>query len=651
MQAFSGWLHRNLQAAIVLPTIVALTLSVAAGGFTIARLDDAREQALKNAFTYETGELTLKIEERLKAYRQVLRGTRALFAASQEVTRREWQDYVDALRLYADYPGIQGVGFAVPVPASQLTHHEQRIRKEGFPDYRVSPPGHRAEYTAIVFLEPFDWRNQRAFGYDMYSEPIRREAMERARRLGTPALSGKVRLVQETSTDTQAGVLLYLPVFRHGAPLLTPVQQERAFLGWVYSPFRMRDLITGTLGDAATRIRLRIYDGHDENPGSLLFDNHPNRQHTGSISGRSVLELDNRTWTLVFDNNPALRPGLEVHHLERAAVLLISALFVLLTAFFFSARQRARELDRIGNSLRTSEARYSTLVNLSQDGIAALDTTLCFTFLNPRLLNLLGYPENELIGQRFDSLWPREDSARSRELSERLQRGEAATSEQELRNADGRTLTAIVTDAPHFDTAGHLQGVILTITDISERKASEERIHYLATHDPLTGLANRAMFMDQMNTSLLISRRHRTRFALLFLDLDHFKDINDSLGHAAGDTLLIEAARRMRHGLRASDLLARQGGDEFMALLHDIHTMHEALGVAEKIRRALNEVFVLDGRECLVSASIGIALYPDHGKDLASLTRCADAAMYRAKMNGRNGASVATDAPRPRVEP
>ncbi len=645
MQAFSGWLQRNLQTAVILPTLVALALAIALGGLLIARLDEAHEQVLKNTFTYETGEITRKIEERLKAYRQVLRGTRALFAASQEVTRREWQNYVDALRLHADYPGIQGVGFAVPVPASQLASHEQRIRSEGFPDYRISPPGHRAEYTAIVFLEPFDWRNQRAFGYDMYSEPVRHEAMERARRLGTPALSGKVRLVQETSTDTQAGVLLYLPVFRHGAPLITPAQQERAFLGWVYSPFRMRDLITGTLGDSAPRIRLRIYDGHDENAASLLFDSGPDRQQPGALGGRSVLELDNRVWTLAFDSNPAFLTDQGVRQLERAAVLLIGALFVLLTAFFFSARQRARELDRVGTSLRASEARYSTLVNLSQDGIAALDTKLRFTFLNPRLLKLLRYPEGELIGRRFDSLWPMEDSARSRALGERLKRGEAATSEQELRNADGRVITAIVTDAPHIDARGGLQGVILTITDISERKASEERIHYLATHDPLTGLANRAMFMNQMNTSLLISQRHKTRFALLFLDLDHFKEINDTLGHAAGDALLIESARRMRHGLRASDLLARQGGDEFMALLHDIHTMHEALGVAEKIRRALNEALVLDGRECLVSASIGIALYPDHGKDLESLTRSADAAMYRAKMNGRNGASAAQDAP------
>ena len=650
MKAFAGWLPHK-QTATILPTLLALALTITMGSLAIVRFDAAHDEALRNAFAYETSEITLKIEERLKAYRQILRGSRALFTASQEVTRREWQHYVDALRLQADYPGIQGVGFAVPVPAAKLALHEQQIRTEGFPDYQVTPAGPRAEYTAIVFLEPFDWRNQRAFGYDMYSEPVRREAMERARRLGTPALSGKVRLVQETRTDPQAGVLLYLPVFRHDAPLLTPAQRERAFLGWVYSPFRMRDLITGILGESAPGSRLRIYDAHDQSPASLLFDSHPERRESGALTDRRVVELENRVWTLVFDSSPIFPLDEKTRQMERAAIVLIGALFVLLTAFFFSARQRARELDRISTSLRTSEARYSTLVNLSQDGIAALDTDLRFTFLNPRLIGLLGYAPDALLGQRFDSLWPSGDSTRSRSLAERLQRGEAATSEQELRRADGRILTAIVTDAPHIDAIGGLQGVILTITDISERKASEQRIHYLATHDPLTGLANRAMFMDQMNTSLLIAKRHKTRFALLFLDLDHFKEINDSLGHAAGDALLIESASRMRHGLRASDLLARQGGDEFMALLHDIHSMHEALGVAEKIRRALNETFIIDAHECLVSASIGIALYPDHGKDLESLTRSADAAMYRAKMNGRNGASAAPDAPPEPVEP
>lgn len=648
MKAFAGEQSSSLLRAIVVPTLIACVLATVVGYFAISRIKQTHDQARESAFLLETTEITLRIEERFKAYRQVLRGARALFAASKEVNREEWRQYVTDLRLHADYAGIQGVGFAVHIPASQLASHEQHIRAEGFPDYRVSPPGPRDEYSAIVFLEPFDWRNQRAFGYDMFSEPIRHEAMERARYLGVAALSARVRLVQETSTDIQSGVLLYLPVFRKETPLDTPAQRERAFIGWVFSPFRLGDLITGTLGESESRIHIRIFDGHDETPDNLLFDNHPDRAAVASaLTRRTLLELDNRTWTLVFDSTAGFTLNREAVLLEQGAVVLIGALFVLLTASFFAAHKRAIALDRAGASLRTSETRYSTLVNLSQDGIASLDAELRFTFLNPRLIAMLGYPDSELIGKRIDSLWPGERPSRSRALSRRLQEGETATYEQELVKADGEPLTAIVTDAPHFDAQGHLQGVILTITDISERKASEQRIHYLATHDALTGLANRAKFLDQMNTSLLIARRHHTRFALLFLDLDRFKEINDTLGHAAGDQLLIAAAARMRQALRASDLLARQGGDEFMILLHDIHSMEEALGVAEKIRLATNQPFMLDGTERLVSVSIGIALYPEHGEDIETLTRNADAAMYRTKTTGRNGASAAPDTASP----
>jgi len=648
MKAFAGEQSSSLLRAIVLPTLIAFVLATVVGYIAISRITQAHDQARESAFLLETTEITLRIEERLKAYRQVLRGARALFAASKEVTREEWRQYVTDLRLHADYAGIQGVGFAVHIPASQLASHEQHIRAEGFPDYRVSPPGRRDEYSAIIFLEPFDWRNQRAFGYDMFSEPIRHEAMERARYLGVAALSARVRLVQETSTDIQSGVLLYLPVFRKETPLSTPAERERAFIGWVFSPFRLGDLITGTLGESESRIHIRIFDGHDETPDTLLFDSHPNRSVvTSALTRRTLLELDNRTWTLVFNGTAGFTLNREAMLLEQSAVVLIGCLFVLLTASFFAAHKRAIALDRAGASLRSSETRYSTLVNLSQDGIASLDADLRFTFLNPRLIAMLGYPDNELIGRRIDSLWPEERPARRRTLARRLQEGETATYEQELIKADGDTLTAIVTDAPHFDAKGHLQGVIVTITDISERKASEQRIHYLATHDALTGLANRAKFLDQMNTSLLIARRHHTRFALLFLDLDRFKEINDTLGHAAGDQLLIAAAARMRQALRASDLLARQGGDEFMILLHDIHSMEEALGVAEKIRLATNQPFMLDGTERLVSVSIGIALYPEHGEDIETLTRNADAAMYRTKTTGRNGASAAPDTASP----
>jgi len=634
MKAFAAKAPRSLSRATLTAPLFALLLSIIVGGPAIERIERSHVQARESAFVLETSEIGLKIEERFKAYRQVLRGARALFAASSDVSRTEWRDYVAGLRLHADYAGIQGVGFAAYVPAEHLASHEQQIRGEGFPDYRVSPPGPRDEYSAIVYLEPFDWRNQRAFGFDMFSEPVRHEAMERARRLGVPALSGKVRLVQETSTDVQAGVLLYVPVFRHGAPVDTAEQRAQAFLGWVYSPFRLGDLITGTFGHSTSRIR--IYDGHSDQPTAMLFDSEPARTAAdGALSRRTVLELDSRVWTLVFDSAPEDTQTRRNLWLEKAAVVLIGALFVLLTASLVATRQRAVALDRTSASLRASEARYSNLVNLSQDGIAALDAELRFTFLNPSLIALLGYPDSELLGKRLDRLWRNAPPSRLRALSTRLQRGEASTYEQELLKADGDVLTAIVTDAPHLDDGGRLQGVILTITDISERKASEQRIHYLATHDPLTGLANRSSFLDQLNTGMLLALRHRTRFALLFLDLNHFKEINDTLGHAAGDTLLIEAARRMQHALRASDLLARQGGDEFMILLHGVHAKDEARHVADKIRQAVDKPFILDGLERHVSVSIGIALYPDDGRDIETLTRHADAAMYRAKQAGR----------------
>ncbi len=630
-----GWAR-----TVLIPTLLVSILTVLVGTQAIHRLNEVSMQARRDAFILRTSEITLRIEERFKTYRQVLTGARALFRASSDVSREEWRTYVDALQLPAFYPGIQGIGFAAYIRPSQLRPHQESVRAEGFRGYQVHPTGPRTEYSAITFIEPFDWRNQRAFGYDMLAEPVRRQAMLKSLDLGLPVLSGKVRLIQETASAPQAGVLLYLPLFRNGASLQTPAQRESALLGWVYSPFRMGDLITGTVNTSDTQVRLRIYDGHDTTAEALLYDSHPELTAVGQLQDRTQLELDSRIWTLTFDS-PSDDGGDVSGYLERGAIVLICGLFILLAASFFAARHRARELARIGASLRASEARYSTLVNQSFEGIAALDAGLRFSFANPRLQALLEEPGEALIGTPFTRFWPDEPS-RVQQFTQRLREGREGTFEQALVTRSGRHLTVIVTDAPRLDASGRLQEVILTLTDISDRKAAEERIRFLATHDPLTGLANRTRFMERMGDSLLMAQRHHTRLALLYLDLDHFKEVNDTLGHAAGDLLLVEAARRMRHSLRASDLLARQGGDEFMALLHDIGTMDEALGVAEKIRRAINTAYLIDGRECRVSVSIGIALYPDHGLDPDSLARQADAVMYRAKSTGRNGSTAAS---------
>jgi len=167
-------------------------------------------------------------------------------------------------------------------------------------------------------------------------------------------------------------------------------------------------------------------------------------------------------------------------------------------------------------------------------------------------------------------------------------------------------------------------------------RAAEEHMRRMAQHDALTGLANRALFSDRLNQALALAQREKARLALIFLDLDKFKPVNDSLGHGIGDLLLQEVAQRMQSCVRASDTVARIGGDEFVVLLHHVESDDSALAVAEKIRQALDRPFPIDGHALGISASIGVAIYPEHGHDAIELTKNADDAMYCAKNAGRN---------------
>lgn len=618
-------------------TAIALVLVLGVAWYAWGELDARHRQSMVQGFDAEGDELVVRIEERFRGYRQVLRGGRAFFRGSARVTRGEWHEYVAALRLERDFVGIQGVGLAVWLRPGQLPTHEAAMRAEGFPSYRVWPPGPRPGYSAIVMLEPFDWRNQRAFGYDMYSEAIRREAMERAVRTGQSALSGPVRLVQETAADTQTGVLLYLPLFKPGKPVATEAERRTALWGWVYSPFRMNDLMEGVLGHLSHDFRLRIYD-EAESPDRLLYDSQPGTSWhlPQELAYVRTLKLDGRDWLIRIDTSPAYAATFKPRPRELLGLGLISVLLLVATWLFGTTRERALALKRASESLRQSEARYSALVNLAHGGIAATDERLCLTFVNPRLADMLGRPAKTLLGQALDRYWSDFPSQRREELIERLRRGELVRHEEEWLAPGGERRTVLVSDAPLTDAEGRFRGAITMLTDITEHKEAQRRIHHLATHDALTGVPNRLMFSDLLEQAVARAERYGHRFALLFVDLDRFKEVNDNCGHVVGDQLLIEAAARMQHSIRGADVLGRQGGDEFMVLLPEIDSENDAEVVAEKIRSAIAAPFRIEGNELCVSASIGVVVYPEHGQDGDTLLRHADEAMYRAKSEGRN---------------
>ena len=209
------------------------------------------------------------------------------------------------------------------------------------------------------------------------------------------------------------------------------------------------------------------------------------------------------------------------------------------------------------------------------------------------------------------------------------------------RRKDGGIYPAMLTIVSVRNADGEITHYIGTQEDISLNKLNEERIRHLAFHDPLTGLANRVLFADRTATSIQRARRESRQLALIVLDLDGFKQVNDTHGHAVGDRLLIEMARRLQGVLRAEDTVARFGGDEFTALLPEIDEPRDAVIVAEKILAAIALPFAVGGDQVQVSASIGISIYPIHGEDYQTLFTTADAAMYRIKAAGKAGVGLA----------
>jgi diguanylate cyclase (GGDEF)-like protein/PAS domain S-box-containing protein len=287
---------------------------------------------------------------------------------------------------------------------------------------------------------------------------------------------------------------------------------------------------------------------------------------------------------------------------------------------------------------RAGEARFRSLVQHAHDLITVLDNNATVIYQSPSIERALGYPAEEVVGTRFDRLLvPGENNRVLHLLADgRSYAGsDSEVIECSLRHCDGSTRHFEILHTNLLDDEA-VGGIVLNGRDISERKAFEEQLERQAFHDPVTSLANRALFNERVRHALVRARREHATVAVIFLDLDDFKTINDSLGHAAGDEVLLEVAKRLATSIRATDTAARFGGDEFAILLEDTAGPEDAADIAERIVEFLKKPLHLDGKEILVQASLGIAMI-DHAAtvDADELIRNADAAMYIAKRDGK----------------
>ncbi len=302
---------------------------------------------------------------------------------------------------------------------------------------------------------------------------------------------------------------------------------------------------------------------------------------------------------------------------------------------FRSVSRDITERKQTEEALRSAQEKYRLLIENINDIFYMLDNQGNITYISPAVERLTMYKKSELIGKPVFPLIHPDDLPGLLETFNHLVSGQLIPWEFRLLDKDGRVIF-VRTSRQLLYEGEKVIGITAVMTDITERKQLEQKLEEMATHDFLTGLPNRVLLLDRFSIAAALAYRHKARLAVMSLDLDKFKTINDTLGHDAGDQVLKVISTRLTGIIRASDTLARVGGDEFILVTMETNQADNAAAIAQKILGAFAEPLAIDGHQLRLSTSIGIAVYPEDAHDLETLTRKSDAAMYYSKGHGRN---------------
>jgi PAS domain S-box-containing protein len=462
--------------------IIGIVLTIIIASNTTKNLKASEE----HEFSLVCHEIKTKISTRLHAHALLLRSGAAFFAASDLVTRTEWKIFSETSKIDKNLPGKQGVGCAMIIKKDQLQKHIQEVRKEGFSDYKVRPEGNREIYTSIVYIEPFRGRNLRAFGYDMYSEHIRRKAMDYARDYDVAAITGKVQLVQETTNDIQSGTLMYVPVYKKGLPINTINERRAAIIGWVYSPYRMADLMQGILGTRGLndiyKIHLQIFDNDNFNQNSLIYDSQQKNVITQKDYDNKKrilpIEFNGKKWNLRFSKSEE-----HIYNLKsKDQIYLISGLIISLLLFglslsLFNTLSNAQQIAKqLTSKLEESEANFKQLFDINPDTINIVRVSDSkIVEVNNKFQDQLGFSHDDVIGKTTLELniWAN-PTERPYILNEIQEKGDIINYESLFKRKDGSIFTGILS-CKLIDFRGEPH--ILCVTrDITDRKKIEAEL-------------------------------------------------------------------------------------------------------------------------------------------------------------------------------
>jgi diguanylate cyclase (GGDEF)-like protein/PAS domain S-box-containing protein len=606
--------------------VVALPLLVAAGAVMATYQQSVlweRDQAL-HAFRLKSQQMADLIQFQFNEHvRFVETFARALGDASHTLSHEKFltiaSGYVDGR------PELQGIDWAARVPLSERTPFETWARRNVDPSYAIrdlGPGGRlrraavRAVYFPVLYTTP--WSNRVVLGLDILSNPERAAAVRDTLATSSPAASAPLVL----AANGRSGIAL----FRGVGP---PTQAPAGLVVLVVDAETMVRRAAASTG--FTGFALDFHDVTERETRAVIRAMHA----PGADDFRVALSFAGRRYLLRFAPVDAAlpRPGIASWTVITAGLLmtgLLGALMLLISG------ERARIEAVVGERttrLRDREARLQAILDNAADAIITVDRDGVLVSGNAATAALFGYPSDRLQGMPFDMLVPSHGEPPAA-LLVRLAHSPAAEGELEGVSARNARFPLAISVSRVLLPAEYL--FVCILRDLSEQYRSQERIYRLAHYDVLTGLENRFALRGHLEDQLAHARRAKEPLAVLFIDLDHFKKINDSFGHHAGDQILTAASSRMKDLLREVDVLGRLGGDEFVIVLGGPLTPDSASTVAVRVVQSLSEPYQLDGGVTVHSgASVGVALYPGDGEDGATLLRNADTAMYAAKREGR----------------
>lgn len=425
----------------------------------------------ENLFHYRVGRASSAIEKRMEDYIQILRGGQGLYQVKDTISRDDWKEYVSAIEVEQNYPGIQGLGYTLFLPGEKMDSFEMVVRRREYPFFQVWPQGKNKKpfYSSILYLEPLDARNLRALGYDMYSDSVRRVAMERARDTGQPALSGMVKLVQETKTRVQKGFLLYLPVYRKNSPPTSVEERRKAIKGFVFSPFRVNDLLRGVLGPRFSDLDIEIYEGAGIGEEKLLFDNDSIRSYENRLNWplqelKSV-QIGGHIWNIHFAAQPDFGNEISFPWFILGGGIIISGLLFVIMYSIANVRQSIYL-----NEVITDNATAALFI---------LDVKDYCTFMNPAAEILTGYSLDEIQSSTLHkqlhhcrpdgSPYPAEDCPIIKTLASR---SSLINHEDVFFRKDGQPIQVSINARPIHEK-GLVVAYLMEVRDITRHKEAE----------------------------------------------------------------------------------------------------------------------------------------------------------------------------------